>query len=57
MKPLTVDQRDEFKKVTEPVMEWLNENFHPHVHVIIDPTRSELLEGQTAHVTDKYVKD
>lgn len=57
MKPTTEEQREEFKKLTEPVMKWLCDNFHPHVTVIIEPSRAELLEGQCAHVTDKYVGD
>lgn len=57
MKPLTDEQRKEFEAVVKPVMKFLNEHFHPHVMVTIDPSRAELLEGQCATVTDEFVKD
>lgn len=50
-------KRKEFEKVVEPVMEWLSENFHPNVKVVIDYGRAELVEGMTTHVTDKFIKD
>lgn len=36
-----------FKEATMPLMQWLNENCHPHCSVIVDSERAELLEGQT----------
>jgi hypothetical protein len=35
----------DFKKAAEPLLKYLNENYHPHVKVIITPTSIELLEG------------
>jgi len=54
---LTEKQREEFKQVVEPVMKWLSDNGHPHVSVTINYSRAELVEGISAHVTDKFVKD
>ena len=41
---LTEQQRKEFEAVTRPVIEWLNNNCHPHVSAVIEPTRAELLK-------------
>lgn len=54
---LTEEQRKEFEEVTKRVMEWLNNNCHPHVTVIIDTTHAELSEGVCAYQTDEFVKD
>ena len=36
-----------FKEVALPLMQWLNDNCHPHCTVIVDSERAELMEGQT----------
>ncbi len=57
MKPTTKEQREQLKRLTEPVMEWLSNNFNPYVYVVIKLDRAELLEGQCSYVTDEFVKD
>jgi len=54
---LTPEQREEYYKVVKPVMEWLNNNCYPHVHVIIDCTSAELSEGIAAYNSMEFVKD
>ena len=49
--------QEDFIKVVEPVIKWLNDNVHPHHTVIITGTHAELLEGELSHVTEKFVKD
>ena len=51
-------QRAEFEVLTRPLMKWLNENCHPHVTAIVEPTCAELQEGvlSTGQILD-YVKD
>lgn len=51
------EKRNEFIKVVEPVIKWMNENLHPHHTIVIDCTTAELLEGQMSHKTGKYLKD
>ena len=48
----------DFKSASLPLIKWLNENYHPHVTVIVTPTSSELLEGKesTGPIYD-FVKD
>ena len=54
----TKQQQQEFEALTRPVIEWLNNNCHPHVSVIVTPTNAELLEGvcSTGEILD-YLKD
>ena len=54
---MTKEQRDQFEAVTRPVIEFLNNNCHPHVTVVIDPTSAELSQGVCAFTTMDYVKD
>jgi hypothetical protein len=36
-----------FREAAFPLMQWLNDNCHPHCTVIVDSERAELMEGQT----------
>jgi hypothetical protein len=54
---LTEGQQKEFEDVTRPVIEWLNNNCHPHVNVIVCTTRAEFLEGIAGFTTFDYLKD
>lgn len=53
----TTEQRTEFIKLVEPVIKWMNDNTHPHHTIIITHTHAELLEGEMAHATTKFLKD
>lgn len=50
-------QRDQFIKACKPVIKWMNDNVHPHHTVIITHTDAELLEGEIAYRTEKFLKD
>jgi len=54
---MTEQQREQLEKVSRPVMEFLSDNFHPHVKVIIDYSSAELLESSVRVVTEDYVMD
>jgi len=49
-------KRQQFIKLTEPLIEYMN-NFHPHHILVIDSVSAELLEGQLCYHTEKYLKD
>jgi len=55
---MTDEQRKEFEEKVRPVIEWLNDNCHPHVTVLIDCTNAQLMEGlcSTGEIFD-YLKD
>lgn len=54
---LNEEQRKEFEEKTRPVIEFLNNNCHPHTQVVISTDHSELLEGVCAYKTEDYIKD
>lgn len=35
----------EFQQIIKPVIDWLNDNFHPHTKIIIDCNSGEIVEG------------
>lgn len=47
----------EFKDVTDAVIKYLNDNFHPHTKIIIDTNRAEVVEGVMAIKNDRHIKD
>jgi len=47
----------EFEKIARPVIQWLNDNCHPHVIAIIDTSSAELLEGVCRIPVNDYIKD
>lgn len=49
----TEKQREEFRALTEPVIEWLNKNADPHSSVIISTIHAELLLGEMAYTAQK----
>lgn len=48
---------EEFKKVVEPAIKWLNDNCNPHSSIEITCDSAELKSGEMCHRTDKFVKD
>ena len=36
---------NEFEDLVKPLMQWLNDNHHPHVSVIVTGQNAELVEG------------
>lgn len=42
---LNEKQHSELEKTARPVINWLNDNCHPHTTIIIDNRSAELLEG------------
>ena len=41
----TQKKMDELRAAADPLLNYLNENYHPHVTVIVTPTSVELVEG------------
>ena len=42
---LTEKHLEELRAAAIPLMQWLNDNCHPHVKIIVDSEHIELLEG------------
>ena len=51
------EKRQEFVAKAKDLMEWLCANGHPHMTIVITPTRAELLEVCAAVVTDEFLRD
>ena len=55
---MTHEQMESFKQAALPLIQWLNENVHPHHTAVVTQTSAELLESQysTGQILD-YVQD
>lgn len=51
------NQRKEFERIARLLIEFINDNCHPHVVVVVDNMSAELSEGVCAFSTDDYLKD
>ena len=47
----------EFKTLSNQLIKWLNDNYHPHTTIIITPTSAELVEWLMFTKTDEFIKD
>ena len=48
----------EFENLCRPLIKWLNDNYHPHVTILITPINAELLEGiQSTGIIHDYIRD
>jgi len=56
-KQMNEEERKEFAKLCEPLMEWMADNCHPHYTAIINYTRADLVEGVVGHRTEKFIRD
>lgn len=50
-------KQEEFDALAKPLIKFINDNYHPHVSMIIDGTHAEVLEGVMVVSTDEFVKD
>ena len=55
---LTKEELERFSTAVEPLIKWLNEeNFHPHVKVIVDLTSAEFLEVSVSSKNYRHLRD
>lgn len=45
------------REACEPLIKYLNDNYHPHVTAIVTLDKCEIVEGLMSHVTKDFVKD
>ena len=57
MTTMNEEQRQEFKELTDPLIKYLNDNHHPHMKIIIDPSSAEIVEGVNCHRTEEHWRD
>lgn len=51
------EQHAAMLEAAKPLIKWLNENGHPHITAIVDPTSVHLLESVAYAETAEFVKD
>lgn len=54
---LSKKQFAEFEEASKPLMKFLAKNCHPHVKVILENNRAELLEGSANTINDEFILD
>lgn len=54
---MTKDKMKELEWSAEPLVQWLNDNWHPHVAVVVRPDGIELVEGICGIPITKFIKD
>lgn len=47
--------RKKFEELSQPLIDFINENYHPHATIIIDSNHAELLEGLMGFPNNKEV--
>lgn len=53
---LTQEQMEQIKELSKHLVKFLN-NYHPHVAVVVEPSRIEILEGAGKSTVYEFVKD
>ena len=51
------DKREQFEEACKPLVEFLNDNCHPHVTVVVTPSSAELSEGVCHVLIQEFIKD
>lgn len=54
---LTEEQITSFREAAMSLMQWLNENCHPHCTAIVDSERAEVMEGLAAVMREPIQKE
>lgn len=54
---LNEEKSKELVKLSKPIIKFLNDNYHPHVCVLIDCGSVEFLEGIHTFRTSEFYKD
>lgn len=54
---ITEEQSAAMLEAAKPLMEWINDNCHPHCAVTVDHVRVELQEGVVVCRTEEFLRD
>ena len=54
---LTKEQIAEIEKLSEPLVKFMNDNFHPHTIITIETNGVQVYEGMAGIPITKYIKD
>jgi len=48
---------DEAFELSKPLIEWMNENVHPHMRILVDNSGFEIVEALGGRMTSEFIKD
>jgi len=51
------NNKDLLLEAAKPLIEYLNNNYHPHCKIIVECDSVEVLEGVEVSVTKEFIKD
>lgn len=54
---LTKEQIKSFELAAKPLVEWINDNCHPHVKAIVTCSDAEILESSSRVKIEEFIKD
>lgn len=54
---LSHSQQAELLQAAKPLIQWMNENCHPHCSAVVDQSTVGLSEMVAAEVTTEFLKD
>lgn len=54
---LTKEQQQTMLDAAKPLIQWMNENCHPHCTAHVDCTTVELVEGIATNRTKEFLRD
>ena len=51
-----MEKQKEFKELTDKIIKFLNDNYHPHCKIIITTDSAELVEGIVCNFNNSFIK-
>jgi len=54
---METETKDLLLEAAKPLIEYLNNNYHPHCKIIVECDSVEVVEGVKAFVTKEFIKD
>lgn len=54
---LTNEQRNSLLEAAKPLIQWLNENCHPHCSATVDQSTVKLTEDVATVKTEEFIRD
>ena len=54
---MTPKEKDLLLEAAKPLIEYLNNNYHPHCKIIVECDSVEIVEGVQVSITKEFIKD
>lgn len=53
---LTEKQKEEFEEAAKPLIKFVAEKLHPHIKIIVENDKAEIVEGCSIIITDEFIQ-